>query len=98
MPATATPTKKNCCSHKESERERERLQQLNTTLQKTLLPPALADVPGLDVAAHYHVASVDEVGGDFYDLSPLTGGTWGMFLGDVCGKGAKAAAVTSLAR
>ncbi|MFB7049547.1 PP2C family protein-serine/threonine phosphatase [Streptomyces microflavus] len=85
-------------ARKESERERERLQQLNTTLQATLLPPALADVPGLDVAAHYHIASVDEVGGDFYDLFPLAGGTWGMFLGDVCGKGAAAAAVTSLAR
>ncbi|MEU0759355.1 SpoIIE family protein phosphatase [Streptomyces microflavus] len=85
-------------ARKESERERERLQLLATTLQGTLLPPALADVPGLDVAAHYHIASVDEVGGDFYDLFPLAGGTWGMFLGDVCGKGAKAAAVTSLAR
>ncbi|MET7455763.1 SpoIIE family protein phosphatase [Streptomyces sp. NPDC005574] len=85
-------------ARKESERERERLQQLATTLQETLLPPRLADVPGLNVAAHYHIASVDEVGGDFYDLFPLGGGTWGMFLGDVCGKGAEAAAVTSLAR
>ncbi|MFD1271002.1 PP2C family protein-serine/threonine phosphatase [Streptomyces kaempferi] len=55
-------------------------------------------MPGLDVAAHYHVASADEVGGDFYDLFPLSAGTWGFFLGDVCGKGAAAAAVTSLAR
>ncbi|MFD5142094.1 SpoIIE family protein phosphatase [Streptomyces sp. NPDC058401] len=85
-------------ARQESERERERLQRLNTTLQRTLLPPTLAGVPGLEVAAHYHVASLDEVGGDFYDLFPLTGGTWGMFLGDVCGKGAAAAAVTSLAR
>lgn len=85
-------------ARQESERERERLQRLNATLQQTLLPPALANVPGLDVAAHYHVASADEVGGDFYDLFPLAAGTWGMFLGDVCGKGAAAAAVTSLAR
>ncbi|MCY0929065.1 SpoIIE family protein phosphatase [Streptomyces sp. H27-H1] len=85
-------------AHRESDRERERLQQLTTTLQKTLLPSALANVPGLNVAAHYHVASIDEVGGDFYDLFPLTGGSWGMFLGDVCGKGAEAAVVTSLAR
>ncbi|MFE6487843.1 PP2C family protein-serine/threonine phosphatase, partial [Streptomyces sp. NPDC057757] len=48
--------------------------------------------------AHYHIASVDQVGGDFYDLFPLATGTWGLFLGDVCGKGAAAAAVTSLAR
>lgn len=85
-------------ARRESERERERLQQLNRTLQATLLPPVLADVPGLDVAAYYHFASTDEVGGDFYDLFPLAHGTWGVFLGDVCGKGAAAAAVTSLAR
>ncbi|MDX3770649.1 SpoIIE family protein phosphatase [Streptomyces sp. AK08-01B] len=85
-------------ARQEAERERERLQQLTATLQQTLLPPALANVPGLDVAAHYHIASIDEVGGDFYDLFPLANGTWGLFLGDVCGKGAAAAAVTSLAR
>lgn len=85
-------------ARQESECERERLKTLNATLQRTLLPPVLADVPGLDVAAYYHVASADEVGGDFYDLFPLSGGTWGMFLGDVCGKGAAAAAVTSLTR
>ncbi|MFG2991672.1 PP2C family protein-serine/threonine phosphatase [Streptomyces sp. NPDC048257] len=85
-------------ARRESERERERLRQLTTALQQTLLPPALADVPGLDVAAHYRIASADEVGGDFYDLFPLADGAWGLFLGDVCGKGAAAAAVTSLAR
>lgn len=85
-------------ARQESDRERERLKRLNATLQRTLLPPTLVDVPGLDVAAHYHVASTDEVGGDFYDLFPLSSGTWGFFLGDVCGKGAAAAAVTSLAR
>ncbi|MGW7425685.1 PP2C family protein-serine/threonine phosphatase [Streptomyces sp. NPDC054813] len=82
----------------EADQERDRLKLLNTTLQKTLLPPALANVPGLDVSASYHIASADEVGGDFYDLFPLATGTWGLFLGDVCGKGAAAAAVTSLAR
>jgi sigma-B regulation protein RsbU (phosphoserine phosphatase) len=85
-------------ARQESERERERLKQLAATLQATLLPPALENVPGLDVAAYYHIASADEVGGDFYDLFPLAGGAWGLFLGDVCGKGATAAAVTSLAR
>ncbi|MFB7711818.1 SpoIIE family protein phosphatase [Streptomyces sp. NPDC056105] len=85
-------------ARQESERERERLRRLATTLQQTLLPPVLANVPGLDVAAHYHIASVDEVGGDFYDLFSLGAGTWGLFLGDVCGKGAAAAALTSLTR
>lgn len=85
-------------ARQEADRERDRLQALATTLQKTLLPPTLVDVPGLDVSAYYHLASLDEVGGDFYDLFPLASGTWGLFLGDVCGKGAAAAAVTSLAR
>lgn len=85
-------------ARQEADRERDRLKALNATLQRTLLPPALPDVPGLEVCAYYHIASLDEVGGDFYDLFPLAAGTWGLFLGDVCGKGAAAAAVTSLAR
>ncbi|UGT65933.1 SpoIIE family protein phosphatase [Nocardia gipuzkoensis] len=85
-------------ARREAEEERERLQRLNAALQVTLLPPQLPEVPGLEVAAHYHIASADEVGGDFYDLFPLDGDTWGMFLGDVCGKGAPAAVLTSVAR
>ncbi|WP_103350766.1 PP2C family protein-serine/threonine phosphatase [Amycolatopsis sp. CA-128772] len=85
-------------AREEAERERDRAQRLARTLQQTLLPPALPEVPGLEVAAYYHPASADEVGGDFYDLFPLTGGRWGFFLGDVSGKGAAAAVVTSLAR
>jgi sigma-B regulation protein RsbU (phosphoserine phosphatase) len=85
-------------ARQQADRERDRFETLARTLQRTLLPPVLAQVPGLDVAAHYHMASTDEVGGDFYDLFPLGHGTWGMFLGDVCGKGAAAAAVTSLTR
>jgi sigma-B regulation protein RsbU (phosphoserine phosphatase) len=83
---------------RESEHERERLQLLVTTLQRSLLPPALPDVPGLETAAHYHFASLNEIGGDFYDLFPLSQDRWGLFLGDVSGKGADAAAVTSLIR
>lgn len=85
-------------ARQEAERDRERLQRLAATLQRTLIPPALEPVPGLDVAEHYHVASSDEVGGDFYDLFPLAEGRWGFFMGDVRGKGADAAVVTSLAR
>jgi phosphoserine phosphatase RsbU/P len=85
-------------ARQEAEGERERLQLLVTTLQRTLLPPALPDVPGLETAAHYHFASLNEVGGDFYDLFPLSQDRWGLFLGDVSGKGADAAAVTSLIR
>ncbi|MFE0737309.1 PP2C family protein-serine/threonine phosphatase [Streptomyces sp. NPDC058855] len=79
-------------------RRRSDAERLARTLQRTLLPPALPTVPGLQAAAAYHTASADEVGGDFYDLFPLADGRWGFFLGDVCGKGADAAALTSLTR
>ncbi|ROP42063.1 PP2C family protein-serine/threonine phosphatase [Saccharothrix texasensis] len=83
---------------REAERERERLAKLTGTLQRTLLPDALPDVDGAELAAHYHVASSDQVGGDFYDVFPLGGDRWGFFLGDVCGKGPEAAVLTSLTR
>ncbi len=85
-------------ARQDAERDRERLQRLATTLQRTLIPPVIEPVPGREAAAHYHFASTDQVGGDFYDLFPLTAGTWGFFMGDVRGKGADAAVVTSLAR
>ncbi len=47
-------------ARREAEAERERLQALVTTLQGTLLPPALPDVPGLEAAAYYHAASQDD--------------------------------------
>ena len=85
-------------ARQESDRERERLQRVVATLQRSLLPPSLPRVPGLQTSAHYHTASPDHLGGDFYDLFPLGDGSWGFFLGDVCGKGPAAAAVTSLTR
>jgi phosphoserine phosphatase RsbU/P len=80
------------------ERERARVQVFARTLQRSLLPPLLSPPQGLDASAHYHPASADDVGGDFYDLFPLTHDKWAFFIGDVSGKGAGAAAVTSLTR
>ena len=69
------------------------------TLQQSLLPPELPEIPGLDSAALYRPAGeINEVGGDFYDLFPIGRGEWFAVIGDVCGKGAEAAAVTALAR
>ncbi len=68
------------------------------TLSTTLLPPNLPTVPGFTAAAWLIPASRDELAGDFYDLFRLDDGGWVAVLGDVCGKGAEAAAVTSLAR
>jgi GAF domain-containing protein len=67
------------------------------TLQESLMPPGLPQIPGLDLAARYHPAS-HEVGGDFYDVFPLSPGRWLMAVGDVCGKGPKAAALTGSIR
>ncbi|WP_250564067.1 SpoIIE family protein phosphatase [Sphaerisporangium fuscum] len=85
-------------ARQEAEQDRERLQKVLATLQQSLLPPSLPDVPGLEAAAHYQTASSDNLGGDFYDLFALGDGRWCFFLGDVCGKGPEAAAVTSLTR
>src|SRR5215213_7853765 len=69
------------------------------TLQASLLPPALPDVPGFELAALYHSASEGtEVGGDFYDVFNTAEDQWYAVVGDVCGKGAEAAAVTAMAR
>ncbi len=69
------------------------------TLQTSLLPPRLPDVPGFELAGCYRAAgSAYEVGGDFYDVFPSRGDRWTCVVGDVCGKGPEAAALTALAR
>ena len=64
------------------------------TLQRSLLPHSLPQLPGLTVA-HRYLPGTDgaEVGGDWYDLIPLTGGRVGLVVGDVMGRGTAAAAV-----
>ena len=60
---------------------------------------APARVDGLELAASYRAAGEgNEVGGDFYDVFPQADGSWALVVGDVCGKGPEAAAVTALAR
>jgi serine phosphatase RsbU (regulator of sigma subunit) len=73
-------------------------EQLAQALQSSLLPPALPAVPLVRLAAQYHPASRMLVGGDFYDVFPIRDGCWGFAIGDVCGTGPEAAAVTGLAR
>ena len=76
-------------------------QQLQATraLQRSLLPPELPDIPGVELGAAYQAAGEGiEVGGDFYDVFEVAGGRWRFTIGDVCGKGPEAAAVTGLTR
>ena len=69
------------------------------TLQASLLPPELPDVPGIDVASLFLPAIAGyAVGGDFYDVFEIDDGRWVALVGDVCGKGLEAAALTGLAR
>ena len=69
------------------------------TLQHSLLPPQLPDIPGIEIAARYRpTGEGNEVGGDFYDLFETAEGDWAIVVGDVCGKGADAAALTGLSR
>ena len=68
-------------------------------LQKSLLPPHLPEIPGVEVGAEYlSVGEASEVGGDFYDLINTVEDGWICAIGDVRGKGVEAASVTALAR
>lgn len=73
--------------------------ELAKTLQESFIPPEPPRVAGLEVAAVYGPAgNGEEVGGDFYDIFQIGEDEWTIALGDVSGKGAKAAAVTSFVR
>jgi serine phosphatase RsbU (regulator of sigma subunit)/anti-sigma regulatory factor (Ser/Thr protein kinase)/uncharacterized protein YigA (DUF484 family) len=77
------------------ERERE----IAATLQRSLLPPHLPEVPGFEVAHRYWTASDTAlVGGDFYDVLNVGPDAWAVLVGDVSGKGITAAALTGVAR
>ena len=68
------------------------------TLQRSLLPPELPEIPGFRLAGLYRPAGEqNEVGGDFYDAFEVPAAGWSL-VGDVAGRGAEAAALTSLSR
>ncbi|MET7344705.1 SpoIIE family protein phosphatase [Streptomyces sp. NPDC087866] len=72
---------------------------ISQSLQRSLLPPGLPTVPNVEVDVIYRAAGEgNEVGGDFYDVFPIRDGAYGFAIGDVCGTGPEAAAVTGLAR
>jgi len=76
-----------------------RYRHLAKTLQQSLLPPATAEIPGVEIATLYEpVGKGNLVGGDFYDVFQPRDEEWAVVVGDVCGKGVEAAAVTSLVR
>jgi PAS domain S-box-containing protein len=82
----------------ENARLEERERQIARTLQDSLLPRTLPEIPGLDVGARYLAGGEGTtVGGDLYDLFPVED-EWALVVGDVCGKGAEAAALTAMVR
>ncbi|WP_448321198.1 PP2C family protein-serine/threonine phosphatase, partial [Streptomyces sp. CO7] len=85
-------------ARREAEADRARLQDALAVLQHSLLPDVLPAVPGVEATAYYHTASPERLGGDFYDVFPVDDKRFAFFLGDVCGKGPKAASLTSLTR
>jgi PAS domain S-box-containing protein len=73
--------------------------EIASVLQRSLLPPHLPEIPGVEVGAEYlPVGEANEVGGDFYDLINTVEDGWFCAIGDVRGKGVEAASVTALAR
>ncbi|MCK1795633.1 SpoIIE family protein phosphatase [Streptomyces sp. XM4193] len=77
------------------EQRRHHVQQL----QRHLLPDSLPEWPAAELGAVYEVADSSlEVGGDFYDAVVDRDGCLAVMIGDVCGRGAEAAALTGLAR
>jgi PAS domain S-box-containing protein len=69
------------------------------TLQRALLPESLAEIDGGEVQTLYSAAGeLNEVGGDFYDVFDYDEDRTMLVIGDVCGKGPRAAGVTALAR
>ena len=76
--------------------ERDRAAQ---ALQRSLLPSRLPDIPGAEIAARFQpFTDADLIGGDFFDVFEVAPRSWALVIGDVCGKGSEAAALTGLAR
>ncbi len=83
----------------ENRRLNEQRGRIARTLQASLLPVTLPDIPGTEIAVMYWAAGeATEVGGDFYDVFLIEPSLWAIVIGDVCGTGPDAAALTGLAR
>jgi len=65
-------------------------------LQLAMLPPQLPNLPGFELAVH--MATANEVGGDYYDFLRDTGGRWTVVLGDATGHGLHAGMVVGVAK
>ncbi|MEV8554767.1 SpoIIE family protein phosphatase [Streptomyces glaucescens] len=97
--ALAEELARRAASAARNARQYEQRAALARDLQTGLLLPDLPDIPGAQLAAFYHPAGEGlEIGGDFYDVFARGDGSWAFILGDVCGRGARAATTTALVR
>ena len=71
----------------------EREANIAETLQRALLPDSLPAVDGLRLTARFTPGSEVQVGGDWYDALPLPSGRLAVVIGDVAGKGLRAASL-----
>lgn len=79
------------------ERAREQSERTARILQESILPSADVRIPGCEIATRF-IPGGESVSGDFYDVVEVASDRWGLIIGDVCGKGAAAAAATAMAR
>ena len=97
--ALATELGRRCAVAVENARLYAERDRIARTLQQSLLPPDLPAIPGVTIEARFRPAGEGiEMGGDFYDAFEVGEDAWAVTIGDVCGKGPDAAALTALVR
>ncbi len=79
------------------DRAREHSEETARTLQESILPAVMPTIPGCELAVRF-IPGAGPISGDFYDGFMVAPDTWALVIGDVCGKGAPAAAATAMAR
>jgi serine phosphatase RsbU (regulator of sigma subunit) len=75
-----------------------RNRELADSFQHSVVAKGLPEIPGLQLAALYRAAAGELIGGDFYDVLELPDGRVAVLVGDVSGKGPRAAATTAMVR
>lgn len=80
-------------------RSEEAHRRIGEVVQRGIMPPAVPEIPGIDLAVRFRaLGDQTMIGGDFYDVFSLAGDRWMLVVGDIAGKGVEAAAFTALVR